>query len=225
MAVPQVGVVGVLLLATAAAADPAAPTPAPPERSWYGAAAPAPAPEVERQVRHIIQRGGVFLLAGGTYLDGAMNGRFDLGLPAPIDRAPRLRLIVMLEGTFETQPMMIERRTLAVTPAAQYEWHLPFEMKSGELVLIASAGLRRATLWIRRPDAPFYPSTWESDDTWALRATAGIEYRGPSGLVVSLQPLSVIAPFTEPAPPDPRWMEPKPATTIAASLVAGYQFQ
>jgi hypothetical protein len=225
MAVPVAGVVGTLLFATVAAADPATPTPAPPERSWYGTVAPAAAPELDHPVRHIIQRGGVFLLGGATYLDGAMNGRLDLGVPTPSWAAPRLRLVLVIEGTYESRPMMVESRTLEVTPTAQYEWHLPFELKSGELLVIASVGLRRSTLWLERPDEAFYPSTWESADTWAFRGTAGIEYRGTRGLIVSLQPFSVVSPFTEPDPPDPRWMENAPTTNIAASLVAGYQFQ
>lgn len=216
--------------ASAARADAPPPSPAPPELSWYGAEAPAAVPEQPPRVRHIVQRAGLFMLGGGTYLEGAMSARIDAGVPTPINAAPRLRLVIISEGSYGTQaagaqPDATLRRTLAVTPALQYEWHLPFEMKRGELLVIAAAGIRRTTVWLKMPDEPFYPSTWESESTYALRLTAGVEYRGKNGLIVSAQPLSASVPLGTPTPPDPRWMDPAPTSNIAVSLVAGYQFR
>lgn len=225
MSCRAVAVICTIACATSIASAEPDPTPAPADVSWYGAALPAEAPEVPVRIRHVIRRGGLFALAGGTYVGGAMNGRIDLGVPVPTARAPRLRALLVTEGRYATESDSTKRRTLAVTAAVQYEWHLPFELKTGELLVVAAAGLRRTTLWIERPDEPFWPATWESASVYALRLTAGIEYRGQRGLIVSVQPLSAGLPFTTPEKPDPRWMEPEPSTNYAVSVVAGYQFQ
>jgi hypothetical protein len=221
-----VGVVACSIARTSlASADPAPePTPAPPATSWYSAAAPAPA-SADRHVRHTVQRGGVFVLAGLTRLDATAYGRVDLGFPAPLRSAPRMRAILVSELSYGTDADMTLNRNLALTPELQYEWRLPFGTERGEVFLTGAAGLRRATLWVKRPDEPFWPSTWESTTAYALRVSGGIEYRGQSGLVIAFQPLSAGIPLNTPKPPDARYPMTKPETNYAMSIVAGYQFQ
>lgn len=214
-----------LAIATALAhADAPQPTPAPPERSWYATAQPSVTDETPH-VRHVVQRGGLFVLGGGTWISSTMNARLDIGVPAPLRSAPRLRVVLTTEGGYGTDADTTRRRSLSLTPTLQYEWHVPFELAKGELLFIAAAGLRRTTLWLEQPDAPFYPSAWESQTTYAGRLAAGIEYRRRNGLIVSAQPLGVTLPFGDPQPPTPRWMEPKQVDAFAASALVGFQFR
>lgn len=214
--------VAVCAFAPSISAEPE-PTPAPEAMSWYGGAAPPP-PIEHPHIHHRIARGGAFVLAGVTRVDSATYGRVDLGVPAPLRSAPRLRAIVVLESRYGTDSDMTLTRSLAVTPEAQYEGSLPFDLSGGELLVVGAAGIRRVTTWVKRPDEPFWPSTWESTAAYALRIGAGLEYRGRQGLVVSLQPLSAGVPIGRPTPPDSRFAATTPKTDYAVSVVAGYQF-
>jgi hypothetical protein len=199
------------------------PTPAQPEVSWYGSAKPVAEPTSAR-VRHTVLRGGAFVLGGLTYVDATVYGRIDLGVPAPLRRLPQLRAALVSETSAGTDSDQTLRRTLVLTPTAQYEWHLPFQPKRGEILLIIAAGLRRSQLWVKKPEEPFWPSQWESTTAYAVRLTPGLEYRAFSGLIVSFQP-SVGFPLNTPDPPDARWMTTTPERDLGVSLVAGYQFQ
>jgi hypothetical protein len=157
-------------------------------------------------------------------VEATVYGRIDLGVPAPLSGLPQLRATLVSEISAGTDSDQTLRRTLALTPTAQYEWHLPFQPKRGEILLIIGAGLRRSQLWVKKPEEPFWPSQWESTTAYAFRLTPGLEYRAFSGLIVSFQP-SVGIPLNTPDPPDARWMTTTPERDLGVSLVAGYQFQ
>ncbi len=153
------------------------------------------------------------------YADTSAYERFDVGVPL----ARRLRILLVTElnyGGSETTPS----RTLSLTPQVQYELRLPINVGHGELLVIAAGGIRRTDLWMKFPDQEFWPSTWESTTAYALRFTAGIEYRAHAGWIVSLQPLG-IGVSTTPSPPDPRWMTTTPKYAHPIALLAGYQFR
>ncbi len=207
---------------TRADGDAPEPTPAPAASSWYGTLAPGTAITASHARRTIV-RGGVFALLGATYVDGAPYARLDLGVPTPLDRAPRLRTILVSEFRYGTEAEMTTARRLSLTPELQYEWRLPVSLGHGDLLIVAAAGLRAATLWVKRPDEPFWPSKWESTTAYALRVGAGLDYRD-GGLVVSLQPATAVLPIGSASPPDPRYPAPSSHTEYATSLVAGYQF-
>lgn len=202
------------------------PRPAPPEVSWYATVAPAAAPapnETARPYRYRVGRGGVFLLAGVTHIGAATRGRVDIGVPTPLRRARRLRSVVITEvGDPSTEA--VERRDLAITPELQYDWRL-FGIASGDVVLIAGIGIQWARTWVRLPDEPFWPSSWESTTGFSGRLDAAFQYRGAQGFVVSLHPVSAILPIGNPEPPDARWMPEEPKAQYGVSLVAGYQFR
>ncbi len=202
------------------------PRPAPPEVSWYGTIAPAAAPaptDTARPYRNRVGRGGVFLLAGVTHIDTATKGRVDIGVPTPLKRARRLRGLVIAEvGDRSTD--VVERRDLAITPELQYDWRL-FGLAGGDVVLIAGVGMQWARTWVRLPDEPFWPSSWESTTGFSGRFDAALQYRGRNGLVVSLHPLSAVLPIGTPEPPDARWMREEAEAHYGVSVLAGYQFQ
>jgi hypothetical protein len=221
-----VGVVACGLAWSASArADDQEPTPAPPDVSWYATVVPAAAPIGIHDLRTRVSHSGVFALGGITYVDGAMNGRIDIGLPTPFGRLRHIRTIVITEFRYGSDPDGTETRNLAITPVLQYDVRLPIDWKVGDLVIVAASGLRYAKYWVKKPDEPYWPSTWESTTAYAFRVGAGIEYRGWSGLVVSLQPVSVGFPLNTPSPPDARFMESKPPIDYAVSIVTGYQFR
>ena len=199
------------------------PTPAPADASWYASALP-PTASPDVRIRHPVLRDGVFVLGGTTRTDGHTFGRLDLGLPTPTRRLRGLRTLIVMELQSSTESS-IDQRTLAVSPTLQYEWRLPLTLASGELVITAAAGIERAQVWQRRPDEPFWPAKWESITEYALRFTAGIEYRSRKGLVVSAQPVIAQLPTGEPESPDPRWIVMERETTYGAAIVAGYQFK
>jgi hypothetical protein len=194
--------------------------------SWYGTTAPAapPAPaEPARPYRNRIARGGVFALAGLTHINAATLGRVDIGVPTPLARARRLRGVVIAEGD-DRSTDKAERRDLAITPELQYDWRL-FELGGGDIVLLAGAGLQWARMWVRLPDEPYWPSSWESSTSFAFRLDAALQYRGRNGLLVSVHPLSAAIPINTPEPPDARWMPEEVSTHYGLSITAGYQFQ
>jgi hypothetical protein len=211
--------------ASTAVADPEPqPTPAPAGVSWYGTATnPATAPATPDRIRHRVLRGGAFFLGGFSYV-AVPYARLDLGVPTPANRFPRLRTTLISELGGGTDSDQTRRRVLVLTPTLQYDWHLPFPAKRGEVLLITAAGLRRNELWVKKPEEPFWPSKWESTTAYAVKLTAGVEYRAFSGLVVSFQP-SIGLPLNDPKPPDARWMAVAAERDYGASLVAGYQLQ
>jgi hypothetical protein len=150
--------------------------------------------------------------------------RIDLGVPTPLRRLPRLRTTLVSELSAGTDDDDTARRVLVLTPTVQYDVHLPFQIERAEVLLILAAGLRRNQTWVKKPEEPFWPSTWESMTAYALRLTAGIEYRSFGGLVFSFQP-SVGLPIGTPDPPDARWMIETPERDFGIAMVAGYQFR
>jgi len=207
------------------------PMPAPAETSWYATtppASPSSFPALGEHSRRTlaVNRSGAFALGGITHVNDSNFGRIDVGVPVPTRTAPRLRALVSLEFRYETEGTGSQATStgdLAVIPEVQYDWRLPFESQVGDVVVVAGAGLSRAKRWVRLPDEPFWPSTWESTTAYALRLDLAVQYRGRRGLIVSLQPLGIGVPLNRPEPPDARWMSEDPAKSYAISLAVGYQ--
>jgi hypothetical protein len=217
-------VASVVAPASLAMADPdPQPTAAPTEVSWYGTATAAMPALPPPRIRRVVTRGGVFLLGGLSVVDAAY-ARVDLGVPTPTKRFPRLRTALVTELRGATDADDTARRVLVLAPIVQYDWQLPFGIKRGELLLITAVGLRRHGQWVKKPDEPFWPSRWESTTAYALKLTAGLEYRAHSGFIASLQP-SLGLPLNTPDPPDARWMTVTPERDVGLSLVVGYQLR
>jgi hypothetical protein len=188
--------------AAIANAEPEPPaTPAPRDSSWYATTQPVSAPTTPGRIRHTVLRGGTYVLGGVSYVDAIGYGRFDVGVPTPLRRLPRLRSMLVTELSIGTDADSTARRYVVLTPTVQTDWHLPFDTKRSEVVVILAAGLRRNQLWVKKPEEPFWPSTWETTTAYAFKLTAGVEYRAFSGLVLSAQP-SVGFPINTPEPPD-----------------------
>lgn len=202
-------------------------TPAPAESSWYGTTRPERVVLAPSRMQHVAKRAGVFALGGLTRVNDESFGRIDIGAPVRTTSAPRLRAVLVSEfryGTLGPADAAISTRNLMVTPELQYDWRLPSPTNLGDVVVIVGAGLRWSRLWVRRPDEPFWPSTWESMTGYAMRFEVAAQYRAHGGLLVSVLPLSVGLPLNKPEPPDARWMITEPQNDYAVSLTAGYQF-
>lgn len=193
-----------------------------PEDSWYAALAPATITSTPPS-RRGVARGGLVALAGLTQTIDATMGRVDIGVPTPTSQFQRLRTLIISEVGTGTDGAA-EARDLVLTPELQYDWRLPFTL-AGDVVLVLGAGLQWARHWVRLPDEPYWPSSWESTTSWGARLDTAIQYRRPGGLVVSLNLLSVTFPLNTPTPPDSRWMSSDPDMRYSVSILAGYQFE
>lgn len=159
-------------------------------------------------------------------MDDALFGRLDLGVPTPVKPLPQMRTSLATEMRYDVDgsgASTLKTGNLSLTPGLQSSWQL-FSLASGELDFVAGVGLMWSRLWVRRPDEPFWPSSWETSTAYAFRIEAGLQYRRHDGLVVALQP-SVVLPLNTPEPPDARWMTVEPTTRYTMSLLVGYQFQ
>jgi hypothetical protein len=210
---------------SAADDDTPTPKPAPADANWYSTTRPAT--EVTEQGRKIeVRRSGFFALAGVSHMSDRVFGRIELGAPAPIRRAPRLRAVVAIDSRYSTDgsgARVTKESDLAITPGVQYDWRLPIDTRYGDLVLVAGVGLMRAQHWVRLPEEPFWPSTWESTVAYALELDAAVQLRREGGLLVSLRPIGIGFPLNDPEPPDARWMAVPTERSFAVSLSVGYQ--
>jgi hypothetical protein len=217
-------IANILFVHSLAAADEPIPKPAPPETNWYANTRPADsavAPQGQwRPVR--INRTGVFALAGLARVGGRLFGRLDLGIPIPSRTLPRLRIALTIESRYGTEGSA-STSELGVAPELRYDWRLPFKLKSGDVVLVAGVGLERMQHFMKFPDEPFWPAKWESYAVYSYRFGGALQYRSSTGLLVSLQPVTVVVPYSKPESPDPRWMVMTPTTGYEVSLTAGYQ--
>jgi len=193
-----------------------------PEDSWYATLTPAalatPSPS-----RSGVVRGGLVALAGVTQTPDATMGRVDIGVPTPTSQFQRLRTLVITELGTGTDGAA-EARDVALTPELQYDWRLPFALTDADINLLLGAGVQWRRHWVRLPDEPFWPSSWESTTAWGARLATSVQYRREGGLVLSLD-LSATVPLNTPPPPDSRWMATERDMRYAASILAGYQFQ
>lgn len=177
--------------------------------------------------RYAAQRGGLLALAGVSRLGSESFARIDIAIPTPVPKAPRLRLLLVTElsrGEDELGTRVAQTRSVAVTPAFQTDWHLPFGPASGDLVLAASAGVTFLGKWVRLPDEPFWPASWKESSSYLLRLAVGPEYRARNGLVVAL-PIAFARPLSNAEAPDARWMEPANEAKYIFAILAGYQFR
>src|SRR5262245_3704541 len=128
---------------TSSADAPPMATPAPAETNWYTNTRPAStseAPANHTWRKFHVNRGGVFALGGIPRLDGLSFVRVDLASPVPSRALPRLRAIVAIESRYDTTgsgAQMTSTSDLAIAPALQYDWRLPFYSSRGDFLIVA----------------------------------------------------------------------------------------
>jgi hypothetical protein len=208
---------------------PPTPTPAPPAINWYATMRPtsgadASAGHTWRTIQ--VNRSGLFALGGVAHADAQFFGRVDLGAPMPTRTFPRLRVLVSIASHYATEGSGADKTStsdLRIAPKLQYDWRLPVDLRRGDLVLVAGAGLERAQHWVKLPDQPYWPSKWESSAFYAYTFEVALQFRARNGVLISFAPLGVVVPFTRPDPPDARFMQETPNRAYEVSLAAGYQ--
>jgi len=208
---------------------PPTPTPAPPNINWYATLRPtsgadASAGHTWRTIQ--VNRSGLFALGGVAHAEAQFLGRVDLGAPVPTRGLPRLRLLVSIASRYATEGNGTDETStgdLRIAPMLQYDWRLPVDLRRGDIVLAAGAGLERAQHWVKLPDQPYWPSKWKSSAFYATTFEVALQFRARNGFLISFTPLGAVVPFTRPDPPDTRFMQETPHTAYELSLAAGYQ--
>jgi hypothetical protein len=190
----------------------------------------APAPvATARPDAYTVDRQGVILLGGFSYVDSDRSQYLEALVPLPLPFARRFKLALRGGFAIEYHYDFISQESAKLLgylllPALQNDWRLPIESERGDFVVAAEAGVGFGQFWAKLPAAPYMPPNWESVSIAVARVATSMQFFAHSGLVVMVQPVGISVPLNEPKPPSPRWTV-SAETAFELAIAAGYRFR
>lgn len=185
---------------------------------------PQPVQVVPPATTRIVDRSGPAFLAGFELVSDSKVGRLDVMVPIPLAGAPHLRAGLEL-GFFHNAAnlpdLSVEAYAFEIIPTATYDWKLPIRSKAGDFVLTAEGGLGVDITRIKF-DEPFMPGTYENLTGYVLQVASAFQFRGTSGLLVSVQYFGLQVPLNTPQPTK-SMQRLTSENAYAFALMVGYQ--